>query len=116
MWKFIKEPAIKYICIESDTPRLPEVTSDVKESLASLKHHPGFVFLMSKLALQRRYFEAQLHTGRHVGDDVPHLQAAIHWAGWLEKTCNSLQPTFEANSSEFEAFEAARQSLELVGQ
>lgn len=114
MWKFLEQP-VKYICIETDTPRLPEITSDVKESLASLKHHPGFVFLIGKLALQRKYFEAQLHTGKHSGDDVAHLQAAIHWAGWLEKTCNSLQPTFDPSPSEFEAFESARQSLELVG-
>jgi hypothetical protein len=116
MWKFLTKLETKYIFVEADTPRLPELTADIKESVASLQHHPGFVYLLAKLSVQRKYYESQLHTGRHVGDDVAHLQAAIYWANWLERTCHGMQPIHEANPSEFEAFESARQSLELVGQ
>lgn len=116
MWKFLNKSETKFIFVESETPRLSEITPDVKEAISSLKHHPGFTYLLNKLAIQRKYYESQLHTGRHVGDDVAHLQAAIYWANWLQRTCDGLQPTYEANPSEIEAFEQARQSLELVGQ
>src|SRR5574337_295318 len=68
------------------------MTPEVKESIRSLKHNPGFQYLLNKLSLQREFMRKTLEEEAHVDiRKVDRLQNGIYWSNWLERAQIRLQ-------------------------
>ena len=122
-WNKEKAPAaIQIKVIEVEKPRT--LVPVDRDTLATLQHHPGFVFLLGKLRTQRNYFESLLKNQKHESiREVDYLQGAIYWSNWLEMSLNKelsgrQTPQAQADPLELElaAFEQAKQALEMIGQ
>jgi len=104
----------------SPTP-LPELTPDLKDSLRSLQFHPGFVYLLTRLRLERAQLRKCLEQGYQLEHGaLRHLQAGVHYTGYIEDTLLSLTatpapPKRDATLNELELFNKVRENLELVG-
>ncbi len=114
-----QEPLI----VEVSTPRrLAEPDEAEREAIISLQAHPGFQFLLQKLAFQRHLLESVLLTQRQENlKDVEFLQSGINWLRWLQgqieaeikfKKRRVLQPP---SVSEKAALEQVMDQFEVVG-
>lgn len=93
-----------------------------QQAVASLQHHPGFVYLLAKLAFERAALKTALEKTRHKSIvDVEFIQSGAFWSNWLQLQLESAigkinQPKPRApRSYEADAFEQLRQNVELVG-
>jgi hypothetical protein len=70
--------------IEVDTPsKLRDIP---QEALQGLESHPGFQYLLQRLALQRAALKTKLCNEVHSDiRAVDVIQAGIFWSGWLER-------------------------------
>lgn len=115
----IPEPKYKIIELtRKDTE--PVLNDELRASIASLKYHPGFEYLLARARAVKAYLKRQLEEGRH--DDmrqVHYLQAGIYWANFWEREMltksQPVKPPAEPSDIEREAFEAAKAALEVVG-
>ena len=75
----------RFKLVKVEVPATLEVTPEGRKSLAALREHPGFRYLINKLKLQRAALESALKYQIH--DDirqVARLQEGIRWMHWLE--------------------------------
>lgn len=116
---FSKSPVAKtveYQVVEVEKPR-PLLDADYKNSVPSLAGHPGFIYLLNKLKLERaklkKYFEENRHADLR---SVDFIQSGLFWTNWLETqlAASKAVPT-AANLLESEAFSEAQSTLDLVG-
>lgn len=99
------------------------IESQGKPALASLAHHPGFRYLLSKLRLQKSLLEGKLKSERHQSlKDVEFLQSGIMWTAWLQGQLdnavgveNNSSPPRITMAEELEAFQEIQSQFELVG-
>ena len=119
---FSKEP-IRYQVIEVEKPRLSKpFDKDIANSLLTLQGHPGFLWLLDQLRLERSYLQTILGTRRQKTlTDAEFLQAGIAWSGWLQDKMERAigfregsQEPQEASDREREAFEAAQKFIEVL--
>jgi len=108
--------------VEVERPRpLHQLDPEAQKSVVALAAHPGFLYLMAKLRLQRHAMEEQLRSARHSSmRDVEFLQSGIHWCDWLHSqlqraTMEYDRPSQPATPPETEAFEEIRRMTEMVG-
>lgn len=100
------------------------LTPEVKESIRSLKHNPGFQYLLNKLSLQREFMRKTLEEEAHVDiRKVDRLQNGIYWSNWLERQVNEINatpvasiPARQLRKSEMDLLEEIRQNITLVGE
>lgn len=120
MLKFFKP---SFQVVEVEAPRKPQaITEDLKQSVLSLSHHPGFMYLLTRLRYERSLLETTLKRTRHTDiREVDFLQSGIAWAGWLDDFLSRLvtvskrsQPT-SATPEEIAAFSEAIAAIEQVG-
>jgi len=101
--------------------RLPELTTEVKESLKSLQYHPGFQYLQAKLRLERATLQRYLHEGFTLTEgQLHHLQGGIHYLGYLESELAKhlkadIRTVRTATSNEVEHLDKFISNLETVG-
>lgn len=58
---------------------------ELRETVATLASHPGFVALTDRLALQAASLKAKLAADRHPTlRDVEFIQSGIFWCNWLQ--------------------------------
>ena len=76
----------KVLIVEVERPRpIVELDEEMAGTIASLSHHPGFLYLLDKLRLDRSYLEATLLNRRQNSlDEVNFLKAGVAWSRWLE--------------------------------
>jgi len=63
---------------------------ETAQSVAALRHHPGFVYLREKLAQQSADLDAKLHERQTDLREVDFLQSGIFWCGWLNRQLESI--------------------------
>ena len=117
------EQDVKYLVVELEkATKLPELTGDLKESLKTLVFHPGFVYLQQKLRYERALLQKYLSEGYQLDEKaLRHLQAGVHYLGYLESeikrlTAQTGAAARESFAAEAEAFDKIRASVDLIGQ
>lgn len=118
--KTITEVDYKVIEAEAHGP-LPTLTPELKDSLRALQGHPGFQYLLHRLALERAVLRSSLETGFRLTErEMAHLQGGIYWSGWLVNTSKHLTsvpkaPERQATNVEADLFARTSEALELIG-
>lgn len=123
---FFKKPEVVvkevYKIVELAIPRsLQSVDSNLRESILTLQAHPGFVYLLNKLAYQNAALRTKLCGERHSSiDDVAFLQAGVYWSNWLANelkmaTAKVAERQLDPMAEELKAFQALDSQLERVG-
>lgn len=118
MFGFTKE-VIHVIELEKGT-KLPELTTDLKESLKSLQHSPAFQYILSRLRHQGAALNNTLREGMQLTEtQIRFLQAGLYWTSFIEKDFAKLTQTVPqarpATDPEAEQFREMQRSVELVG-
>jgi len=117
-------PYIKYKIVEVDSPRTPlegGETEEMQASIATLAYHPGFQYLLKRLALQNAALKSKLTYERHKTlDEVNFFQAGVYWSGWLltelkRTTVKVVSRKIDPVDEELAAFKAIDSQLERVG-
>jgi hypothetical protein len=121
------DPTIKYQIVEVDKPRPTQGwDKENRENVVVLKEHPGFIYLLNKLAYQTALLKATLelpatNQGRHKDmRDVEFLQSGIYWTKWLKNQIDAAtqrvrsvpQPALD---EEERAFKELQATLNKVG-
>jgi len=119
-WKFGRTKFPTFSVIEVSAPRkLGPLTRELRETLLTLNSHPGFSYLLERLKAQKAAFEAVLRTQKHEElKDVHFVQAAVYWAGWLQRQISELTgqivTPLPASHAEQEEFENALRAISVV--
>lgn len=118
----VVEVVTKYKVVELDEPRGSDEEDEVmKESIATLNSHPGFLHLVKKLGRQRAYLRSKLAFEKHSDlREVDFLQAGIFWCNWLnteiKRATIKLPPRkLDAMEEELRAFREIDAQIERVG-
>ena len=124
MFSWLKpfEVVTLYKVVELDEPRGSEADDEsMKESIATLNSHPGFVHLVKKLGKQRAYLRSKLDFEKHADlREVDFLQAGIFWCNWLQseiKRAATRLPErhLDAFEEEAKAFHEIDATIERIG-
>jgi hypothetical protein len=104
--------------VEKSVPLVED--KETLNSVASLAGHPGFQFLVRKLALQASKLNSELISTKHTSlESVYFLQSGIHWCHWLQSQLNFAKNRIEssrpATSDEERFFQQIRATIDLVG-
>lgn len=88
MWtpwgKEVPIAVVEYRIVETEKARSYEETTDVLESVAALKHQPGFRHLLNKLQLQSDRLKHELTSERKsTVEEYQFLQSGVFWCDWL---------------------------------
>lgn len=101
--------------------KLPELTTDLRESLKTLQHSPAFNYIIHRLRYQRAAMEEALRNGMNLDEQkLRYLQSGIYWASQIETDISTLTQVPSATprvADNHEALEFAKvkQSLDLIG-
>lgn len=116
-----EKEVIKYQIVEvKEGSKLPEITSDLRESLKTLQYSPAFQYLMMRARFKKAGMRAQMDEGINLSEtQLRYLQAGIYWAGDMERDINALtqvsastpRPAFDNEADEFNKIHS---SLELI--
>lgn len=107
------------VSIDTQPATEPVLNDEMRASISSLIHHPGFNYLLHRARYVKAYLKRQLEEGRHDNlNQVNYLQAGIYWASFWEREMLSksqpVKPPAVATDFEREAFETARAALDVV--
>ena len=115
------KPDIQYKIVEVEkTKRLGHIDPEIHKSVASLSIHPGFRYLLKKLAVEQAMLEGEIKSAPL--KDVKSLQAGIYWAGWLDRQLKfesalaAPHTTVSPTQEEIDAFNQINAQLQVVGQ
>jgi hypothetical protein len=122
--KSLFQPRVIYRVIEYNGQRTHFQGGDkgIRESVATLSSHPGFLYLLSKCNAQNALLSSKLKNSFHQTlREVDLLQAGIYWSDWLKQeldksTMGATRPQTDAFDEERQAFEALDAQIERVGQ
>ena len=123
MFDFLRgKETIKIVEVEKPRPAIKE-TSETLESVLSLQHHPGFLYLLNKLRYQKAVLVANLVNERQATvQDSEFLKSGIAWTGWLESQLTQAtklknrQLETQPEPEVLDAFRQIQRQLEIVGQ
>lgn len=108
--------------IEVEKLVVPPMDQGGAAAVATLKNHPGFQYLLAKLAAQRAQLKDALVKTRHKSlTDVEFLQSGANWCDWLQVQLEAAvgilnQPQPRApRDYEAEGFEEMRRRIDVVG-
>lgn len=126
-----KAPEIKFIeptqvvsfkVVEVPAGRTPQKwTKEVRDSVATLNYHPGFLAILDRLALQKALVNSKLH-GEYRKDlrENDWLQSGSFWLGYLQTLMDQATlvpraPERDAMEEELEAFKQIDAQIERIG-
>lgn len=108
--------------IEVEKLVVPPMEEGGAAAIATLKNHPGFQYLLAKLAAQKAQLKDALVKTRHKSlTDVEFLQSGANWIDWLQTQLEAAvgivnKPKERApRDYEAEAFEEMRRRIDVVG-
>jgi hypothetical protein len=113
---------VVYKVVEVSAPRRPQPwTKDIKDAIATLPSHPGFVAILDRLALQRQYLASKCANEFHKEQrEADFLQSGVHWLNYVqalidEATKVSSRMQHDPYAEELEAFQKIDAQIERVG-
>lgn len=113
---------IVYRVIEVKAPRTSgRWTKEIKEAVATLPSHPGFVAVAERVDLQKQMLTHKCATEFHKDlRECDYLQAGVFWLGYLQRLIDEatqMPRTIQqdAYAEEMEAFRKLDAQLERVG-
>lgn len=118
------QPTIQYKIVEVEVPRTPLQGVDSEEmraSIATLPSHPGFQYLIKKLALQHAQLRSKMDFERHTDlREVDFLQSGLYWSAWLDNEVKRTTVKYTAQridpmADELQAFQEIDSQIERVG-
>lgn len=119
-----KKSAVPQV-VEIEMPRrAPIFSNEIKESLASLAGHPGFMYIVDRLRFEQAVLATKLKNERHENlRDVEFLQSGIFWTNWLKSQLDKAvfrpeAPKVDMAEGELAALDELPplpESVELVG-
>lgn len=117
---FKRKPVFSIVEVEK-APRLPELTTELREGISQLQHIPAFQYLLAKSRVQKAAMQAQLNNGLDLPENALRcLQAGIYWLTFLDReiTTATKIPILQrsAHPSEQEEFNKIHSAVELIGQ
>jgi len=119
---FKRAEVVRYKVIEIKPPRLSQTWSkETKEAVATLSSHPGFIFLVDRLNLQRQMLESKLAREFHKDlREIDYLQAGVFWLGYIQDQVAKASQLpnarpLDAMQEEEEAFRLIDASIERIG-
>lgn len=117
---YVDQPVYRVVEVPAGrTPR--KWTKETRDSVATLMHHPGFLALVERLALQRSMLESKL--AREYRKDLREndwLQAGVFWLDYISTVMDQATATprtaqRDAMEEELEAFKAIDATIERIG-
>lgn len=117
--KFLSRVEYRVLEVEGAV-KLPELTLELKDSLRVLQSHSGFQYMLTRLKLEQANLKKYLHEGFQLSEqEMHHLQAGIHYTGWLEREIarlTSVPRKVESaiSSEDHKLFEEVRSSLDII--
>lgn len=113
----------RILIVEVDKPReVALLDPEMAKSVASLREHPGFLYLLAKLRYQRAMLRAHLERTRQEKlSDVDFIKSGINWCGWLEEQLSKAakieieRPQLPPLAAEEAAFQEVSRMLEVIG-
>ncbi len=113
----------KYLIVEVDKPReVGLLDKEMAASVASLREHPGFLYLLAKLRYQRAMLRAHLERTHQTSiSEVDFVKSGINWCGWLEEQLakaakiETERPQLPPMEAEELAFQEVSKMLEVIG-
>jgi hypothetical protein len=113
---------VVYKVIEVKTPRTAQKwTKEVKDAVATLPSHPGFIAIQDRIALQKQMLEhkcsAEFHKDLRESD---FLQAGVFWLAYLQRLIEEATQLpravpVDAYEEEMEAFRQIDSTIERIG-
>ena len=116
--RFLQKHLAPVVYEFSNTREVPDPGRDVLETLA---HHPGFLYLLWKLRLERAALVSKLSTESFSLREDDIFRAGIYWSGWLDKKLQALismkriQEISFPTKDELVEFNKLRDNLKEVG-
>lgn len=117
----VVEGPVRYKIVELFKPRTRlGGGAEVRESVASLAAHPGFLWLIGQLDAQNSMLRTKLVADRHKElKDVEFLQSGIYWSQWLQDMINRAtmklsRAQSDATVEETEAFNQLQSAIEKI--
>lgn len=114
-------PLATLVILAVEASRRPEqISPEVRDSVLSLRFHPGFQWLTQKFRFQKDICAAKLQTDKHATlAEVQFLQSMIGALSWHEQQINhelamSKPQPVSPTMSEQKLFEQIQASLELI--
>lgn len=113
------QPKVVVVEVEKGR-RPPELTLELARSVQTLQAHPGFLYLLTKLAFQRSVLRQALERKRHKTiADSEFIQSGIAWSGWLEDEVQAaidfqVPAESEATRPEASIFDESQRLLEVL--
>jgi hypothetical protein len=108
------------ILVPAAAERVEPPTKEIRDSLASLPHHPGFAWLMKKFAFQRTVLDSTLRSQKHADlravDALQNLSFALNWvqAQVDQETGRQKPETRPTTSYETELFEKVKANINVL--
>jgi len=116
------KPKVVYKIVELPQARTQSGWSEeLRASVKTLAHHPGFLAVIDKLRVQRATLQSQLTSSFHKDlRQVDYLQAGIFWLSWVEKVVNQTtqsgsQGYIDPEAEEAAAIKAINDQIEKIG-
>ena len=107
--------------LSNETPRVPELTDDLKESILSLRGHPGFQYLQKRLAFECNVLKTRLFKENDLSlTQMNNLRSGIFWTSWLDGQLVSVgnsakrHETVRLTQSEEDLFRELNAQIELI--
>lgn len=117
------KPTIKYLTVEVESAaKLPELTSELRETFKTLTYNPAFQYLLARLRVQKAAVQHQLAEGYTLDErEIRYLQAGVYWLKHLEVEVDRLTsvPTKHkapASPDISDEFARVQSSIDLIGQ
>lgn len=130
MFNWLKKPEpevqvvekIVYKIVEIKAPRTSgRWSKDIKDAIATLPSHPGFVAVADRVNLQRQMLVNKLATEFHKDlRECDYLQAGVLWLGYLQRLLDEATQMpqrieVDAYEEEMEAFRKLDAQIERIG-
>lgn len=117
---FTKTVHVDHLIEIEKSTKLPELTTELRESLRALALSPAFNYLLLRFKLKGLGITNALKEGLSLSEtQLRILQAGSYWHGEIERDIQSLTQVQPAKriptDSEAELFAKVRTNLELVG-
>jgi hypothetical protein len=108
--------------VEIERGQVPVLDVAAAAAVSTLEHHPGFQWLLAKLAAERFALKDALEKTRHKSkEDFEFLQSGANWCNWLKTQLEQAlavknRPVErQATSFEQQAFEQILGQIDVVG-